>query len=171
MMSSLSCFKTYDVRGKPGNGLGDDGVAYHVLHAYAQHLNPLRVIIGGDLRKTYKSLIEMLHLTGYLGVFITTVSGLLLTMLGAYLFGNKGLYKPVATVVVANTLFTGIVLMAIEPGRTLHWDHPYRGNQSKPLRRRGVWTPRLQEQLASIYKRGSESILTHRYRELPGYYE
>ena len=59
MMSSLSCFKVHDVRGKPGDGLGDDGVAYRVRRAYAQHLNPLRVVVGGDLRKTNNSLIEV----------------------------------------------------------------------------------------------------------------
>lgn len=55
-----------------------------------------------------------LRLTGYLGVLITTVSGLLLTwMLVSYLFGGKGGYTPLAIVVVANTLLIGIVLMAI----------------------------------------------------------
>lgn len=55
-----------------------------------------------------------LRLTGYLGVFITTVSGLLLVwMLGFYLFGDKGMYTPLAIVVVANTFLIGIVLMGI----------------------------------------------------------
>ena len=55
-----------------------------------------------------------LRLTGYLGVFITTVSGLLLAwMLGAYLFNNKLGYTPLAIVVVANTFLIGIVLMGI----------------------------------------------------------
>jgi polyisoprenyl-phosphate glycosyltransferase len=55
-----------------------------------------------------------LRLTGYLGVFITTISGLLLVwMLGAYLFGNRALYTPLAIVVVANTFLIGIVLMGI----------------------------------------------------------
>ena len=55
-----------------------------------------------------------LRLTGYLGVFITTTSGLLLTwMLGSYILGDKVIYTPLAIVVVANTFLIGIVLMAI----------------------------------------------------------
>jgi dolichol-phosphate mannosyltransferase len=55
-----------------------------------------------------------LRLTGYLGVFITTISGSLLAwMLGAYIFGNRGGYTPLAIVVVANTFLIGIVLMGI----------------------------------------------------------
>lgn len=55
-----------------------------------------------------------LRLTGYLGIFITATSSLLLTwMLGNYVLGNHAAYTPLAIVVVANTLFIGIVLMAI----------------------------------------------------------
>lgn len=55
-----------------------------------------------------------LRLTGYLGVTITTVSGLLLTwMLGRYIFGTKAEYTPLSIVVVANTFLIGIVLIAI----------------------------------------------------------
>jgi dolichol-phosphate mannosyltransferase len=55
-----------------------------------------------------------LRLTGYLGIFTTTTSGLLLTwMLGNYVLGSQAAYTPLAIVVVANTLFIGIVLMAI----------------------------------------------------------
>lgn len=55
-----------------------------------------------------------LRLTGYLGIFITTTSGLLLTwMLGNYALGDQEAYTPLAIVVVANTLLIGIVLMAI----------------------------------------------------------
>jgi dolichol-phosphate mannosyltransferase len=55
-----------------------------------------------------------LRLTGYLGIFITTTSGLLLTwMLGNYVLGNKAAYTPLAIVVVANTFLIGIVLIAI----------------------------------------------------------
>ena len=54
-----------------------------------------------------------LRLTGYLGVFITSTSGLLLLwMLGNFVFDTK-LFTPLAIVVVANTFFMGIVLMAI----------------------------------------------------------
>jgi dolichol-phosphate mannosyltransferase len=55
-----------------------------------------------------------LRVTGYLGVLITTLSGVLLAwMLGAYLVSNEPGYTPLAIVVVANTFLIGIVLMAI----------------------------------------------------------
>ena len=55
-----------------------------------------------------------LRLTGYLGIFITSTSGLLLIwMLINYIFGSKLAYTPLAIVVVANTFLIGIVLMAI----------------------------------------------------------
>lgn len=55
-----------------------------------------------------------LRLTGYLGVTITSISGLLLTwMLINYLLGSELNYTPLAIVVMANTFLIGIVLMAI----------------------------------------------------------
>jgi glycosyltransferase involved in cell wall biosynthesis len=55
-----------------------------------------------------------LRLTGYLGVTITTLSGLLLAwMLGSYILDSKVEYTPLAIVVVANTFLIGVVLMAI----------------------------------------------------------
>lgn len=55
-----------------------------------------------------------LRLTGYLGAFITTVSGLaLLWMLINYFAQSRWIYTPLAIVVVANTFLIGIVLMAI----------------------------------------------------------
>lgn len=55
-----------------------------------------------------------LRLTGYLGVLIVGISGLLLLwMLGNYLLTNKAIYTPLAIVVVANTFLIGIVLMAV----------------------------------------------------------
>lgn len=59
MMSALSCFKAYDVRGKLGDEL-DEGVAYRIGRAYAQHLNAKRVVIGGDMRKTSEPLKQAL---------------------------------------------------------------------------------------------------------------
>jgi phosphomannomutase/phosphomannomutase/phosphoglucomutase len=55
MMSALSCFKAYDVRGKLGDELNED-IAYRIGRAYAQHLNAKRVVVGGDVRKTSESL-------------------------------------------------------------------------------------------------------------------
>ena len=55
-----------------------------------------------------------LRVTGYLGVTITILSGLLLVrMLGSYILGIKAEYTPLAIVVVANTFLIGIVLIAI----------------------------------------------------------
>ncbi len=55
-----------------------------------------------------------LRLAGYLGGFITTVSGLvLLWMLINYFIQSRWIYTPLAMVVVANTFLIGIVLMAI----------------------------------------------------------
>lgn len=55
-----------------------------------------------------------LRLTGYLGGFITTVSGLILVwMLVNYFIDSQWVYTPLAIVVVANTFLMGIVLMAI----------------------------------------------------------
>lgn len=55
-----------------------------------------------------------LRLTGYLGLTITSFSGLLLAwMLGNYIIGSKTEYTPLAIVVVANTFLIGIVLIAI----------------------------------------------------------
>lgn len=55
-----------------------------------------------------------LRLAGYLGGFITTVSGLaLLWMLINYFVQSRWIYTPLAMVVVANTFLIGIVLMAI----------------------------------------------------------
>lgn len=55
-----------------------------------------------------------LRLTGYLGVFITVLSGsLLLWMLVNYLIDSNLHYTPLAIVAMANTFLIGIVLMAI----------------------------------------------------------
>lgn len=55
-----------------------------------------------------------LRLTGYLGILITSISGLLLIwMLATYLLKDGREYTPLAIVVVANTFLIGIVLSAI----------------------------------------------------------
>ena len=55
-----------------------------------------------------------LRLTGYLGVSITTLSGMLLAwMFASNTLGNEAIYTPLAMVVVANTFLIGVVLMAI----------------------------------------------------------
>ena len=54
-MSTLNCFKAYDVRGKLGTEL-DDNIAYRIGRAYAQHLKAGRVVVGGDNRLSSESL-------------------------------------------------------------------------------------------------------------------
>ncbi|MBB5192441.1 phosphomannomutase [Silvimonas terrae] len=48
-MSSLRCFKAYDIRGRLGDELNED-IAYAIGRAYAQFLQAKRVVIGGDVR-------------------------------------------------------------------------------------------------------------------------
>ena len=54
-MNKLTCFKAYDIRGKLGEELNDD-IAYRIGRAYAQVLNPKKVVVGGDVRLTSESL-------------------------------------------------------------------------------------------------------------------
>ena len=48
-MSSITCFKAYDLRGRIPGELNDD-VAYRVARGYAQFLNPKRIVVGRDIR-------------------------------------------------------------------------------------------------------------------------
>ncbi|GGP23654.1 phosphomannomutase CpsG [Silvimonas iriomotensis] len=48
-MSTLRCFKAYDIRGRLGDELNED-IAYAIGRAYAQFLHARRVVIGGDVR-------------------------------------------------------------------------------------------------------------------------
>jgi len=55
-----------------------------------------------------------LRLTGYLGVLITIISGLMLVlMLSSFFLADQAAFTPLAIVVVANTFLMGIVLMGI----------------------------------------------------------
>lgn len=54
-MSSLNCFKAYDIRGKLGEELNED-IAYRIGRAYAQHLRPKSIAIGGDVRLSSETL-------------------------------------------------------------------------------------------------------------------
>jgi phosphomannomutase len=51
MSQSLTCFKAYDIRGRLPDELNED-VAYRVGRAYAQFLQPKRVVVGHDIRLT-----------------------------------------------------------------------------------------------------------------------
>ncbi len=54
-MTTLSCFKAYDIRGQLGTELNDD-IAYRIGRAYGQLLSPKTVVVGGDVRATSESL-------------------------------------------------------------------------------------------------------------------
>ena len=55
MSSKLTCFKAYDIRGKLGDELNED-IAYRIGRAYAEHVKPRNVVVGGDVRLTSESL-------------------------------------------------------------------------------------------------------------------
>ncbi|EMJ7521488.1 phosphomannomutase CpsG [Providencia rettgeri] len=48
-MNKLTCFKSYDIRGKIGEELNSD-IAYRIGQAYALYLQPKNIVIGGDVR-------------------------------------------------------------------------------------------------------------------------
>ncbi|PHZ85099.1 phosphomannomutase CpsG [Paremcibacter congregatus] len=58
-MTSLTCFKAYDIRGQLGSELNDE-IAYRIGRAFGQFLKvdaaPKMVVIGGDARLTSKDL-------------------------------------------------------------------------------------------------------------------
>ncbi len=50
-MSELTCFKAYDIRGEIGVNI-DEGIAYRIGRAVAQHFGAQSVVIGFDARET-----------------------------------------------------------------------------------------------------------------------
>lgn len=54
-MTTLSCFKAYDIRGELGTELNED-IAYRIGRAFGQYLKPKTVVVGGDVRLTSESL-------------------------------------------------------------------------------------------------------------------
>jgi phosphomannomutase len=54
-MTSLTCFKAYDIRGQLGTELNED-IAYRIARAFAQFLKPKRIVLGGDVRATSPAL-------------------------------------------------------------------------------------------------------------------
>jgi phosphomannomutase len=58
-MTSLSCFKAYDIRGKLGDELNTD-IAYRIGRAYGEYLMPKEVVVGGDIRLTSNELKQSL---------------------------------------------------------------------------------------------------------------
>ena len=55
IMTDLSCFKAYDIRGQLGTEL-DEEIAYRIGRAYAEFLKPKHVVLGGDVRLTSEAL-------------------------------------------------------------------------------------------------------------------
>ena len=55
MTDKLSCFKAYDIRGKLGDELNAD-IAYRIGRAFAEHIRPKTVVVGGDVRLTSNEL-------------------------------------------------------------------------------------------------------------------
>lgn len=58
-MTTLTCFKAYDIRGRLHEELNTD-IAYRIGRAYAQFLNARKVVIGSDIRSTSEDLKEAL---------------------------------------------------------------------------------------------------------------
>ncbi|MDC0867639.1 phosphomannomutase [Paracoccaceae bacterium] len=50
-MSDLTCFKAYDIRGEIGVNI-DEGIAYRIGRAVAQHFGAKSIVIGFDARET-----------------------------------------------------------------------------------------------------------------------
>ncbi len=58
-MTSITCFKAYDLRGRIPTELNED-VAYRVGRGYAQFLHPKRVVVGRDIRLSSAGLTDAL---------------------------------------------------------------------------------------------------------------
>lgn len=54
-MTSLTCFKAYDIRGQLGTELNED-IAYRIARSFARFLKPRRIVLGGDIRTTSPAL-------------------------------------------------------------------------------------------------------------------
>ncbi|UTV30468.1 phosphomannomutase CpsG [Photobacterium atrarenae] len=59
MPETLSCFKTYDIRGKLGEELNPD-IAYRIGRAYGEYLQPKTVVLGADIRLSSEALKQAL---------------------------------------------------------------------------------------------------------------
>jgi phosphomannomutase len=54
-MTSLTCFKAYDIRGQLGTELNEN-IAYRIARAFARFIKPSSIVLGGDIRLTSPSL-------------------------------------------------------------------------------------------------------------------
>ena len=59
-MTTINCFKAYDVRGRVPEELNED-IAYRIARAYAQFVEPQRVAVGRDIRLSSDALTEALR--------------------------------------------------------------------------------------------------------------
>ena len=87
-MSSITCFKAYDLRGRIPTELNDE-VAYRVGRGYARFLSPRRVVVGRDIRLSSAGLsdalcrgltdsgvdVEDIGICGTEGVYFATFDG------------------------------------------------------------------------------------------------
>lgn len=87
-MSSITCFKAYDLRGRIPTELNAE-VAYRVARGYAQFLRPQRVVVGRDIRLSSAELADAvcrgltdsgvdvydIGICGTEGVYFATFSG------------------------------------------------------------------------------------------------
>ena len=48
-MSTLNCFKAYDIRGRMPDELNED-IAWRIGRATAEYLKPKTMVVGGDIR-------------------------------------------------------------------------------------------------------------------------
>ncbi len=56
-MPELTCFKTYDVRGRLGIDL-DDAIAFRIGRGFARALDARRVVLGRDCRASSQALAQ-----------------------------------------------------------------------------------------------------------------
>ena len=54
-MTTLTCFKAYDIRGRLGEELNED-ISRRIGRAYGEYLKPETVVLGGDVRLTSEAL-------------------------------------------------------------------------------------------------------------------
>jgi len=54
-MTTLTCFKSYDIRGRLGEELNEE-IAYRIGYAFGEYLKPTSVVVGGDARETSPAL-------------------------------------------------------------------------------------------------------------------
>lgn len=59
MSEAMKCFKAYDIRGRIPDELNED-IAYRIGRAYAEFLQPAKVVVGHDIRLTSQSISDAL---------------------------------------------------------------------------------------------------------------